>query len=120
MTTATSTTAAPVPLVERTAETPLGTLGYWEGGGGDGGGDAVADCEVLLVHGAFGRRHQWWRNAATLARGVRRLVAVDLPGFGESYAPVFGESPSLDPLAEGLGELRGMSIKLMNDDDDTI
>jgi pimeloyl-ACP methyl ester carboxylesterase len=42
---------------------------------------------VLLVHGLGGRWQTWLGNLPSLA-GDRRVVALDLPGFGQSQLPV--------------------------------
>lgn len=42
---------------------------------------------ILLVHGLGGRWQHWLENIPRLA-GQRRVVAVDLPGFGRSQLPV--------------------------------
>src|SRR6202142_195146 len=41
---------------------------------------------VLFVHGLGGRRQNWIENIARVARS-RRVVALDLPGFGRSQTP---------------------------------
>ncbi len=56
------------------------------------GGDAV-----VMVHGFGGRLENWSANQASLAAGGRTVVALDLPGHGESSMDV--GSGSLDELA---------------------
>lgn len=56
------------------------------------GGDAV-----VMVHGFGGRLENWSVNQASLAAGGRTVVALDLPGHGESSMDV--GSGSLDELA---------------------
>lgn len=50
-----------------------------------GGGDRAP---VLLVHGVGGWAENWAEVMPLLARDGRRVVAFDLPGFGESERPV--------------------------------
>jgi 2-hydroxy-6-oxonona-2,4-dienedioate hydrolase len=54
-----------------------GTIHYVEAGTGD---------PVLLIHGGHGAWVHWIANIEALAQH-RRVVALDLPGFGHSYAP---------------------------------
>lgn len=54
-----------------------GTLHFVEAGEG---------AALLLVHGGHGSWTQWLANIGPLAR-FRRVIAVDLPGFGASYRP---------------------------------
>jgi pimeloyl-ACP methyl ester carboxylesterase len=48
-----------------------------------GGGDA---SPVVFVHGLGGRWQNWLENIPRIAR-LRRVVALDLPGFGHSQMP---------------------------------
>ena len=41
---------------------------------------------VLLLHGGGATHHEWSRVAPWLARG-HRVIAPDLPGFGQSPEP---------------------------------
>ena len=50
-----------------------------------GGGDRAP---VLLVHGVGGWAENWAEVMPLIARDGRRVVAFDLPGFGESERPV--------------------------------
>ena len=45
-----------------------------------------AEAPVLFVHGLGGRWQNWIENIARVARS-RRVVALDLPGFGRSQTP---------------------------------
>lgn len=45
-----------------------------------GEGDRVA----LLLHGMMGSSESWWRVAPVLAKGGYRVLAMDLPGHGDS------------------------------------
>lgn len=72
-------------------------------------GGAAGGPPLLLLHGfltsSFTWRHVWGRLA-----GDHRLLALDLPGYGESQ-PV-GEAPSIDDYAralDGVFEERGLS-----------
>jgi pimeloyl-ACP methyl ester carboxylesterase len=73
---------------------------------GSGGGPPV-----LFVHGIAGNWQNWLENIPRLAR-ERRVVALDLPGFGESELPaeqitMSGYGRTVEALAEqlGLGEV---------------
>ncbi|MCC6532067.1 MAG: alpha/beta fold hydrolase [Burkholderiales bacterium] len=55
-----------------------GTLHFVEAGAGE---------PLLLVHGGHGSWTHWVANIAPLARR-RRVIALDLPGFGASFTPV--------------------------------
>ena len=50
-------------------------------------GDERRGDPVLLVHGVGGWAENWRAVMAPLAATGRRVVAVDLPGFGESESP---------------------------------
>lgn len=64
---------------------------------------------VLLIHGGHGGWYHWIENAEALAR-TRRVIAPDLPGFGESSAST-GTS-SLQGFADELfGLLDGLGIE---------
>ncbi len=71
---------------------PLALL-EWEGGDGS---------PLLCVHGADGSAANWIDLAPLLAPG-RRVVALDLPGFGRS--PLAGRSTSMTAYADLVGEL---------------
>lgn len=45
-----------------------------------GSGDRV----VLLLHGMMGSAESWWKVAALLSGDARRVIALDLPGHGDS------------------------------------
>ena len=78
----------------------------------DGAEVAYADIgagepALLLIHGLGGQWRNWLANIPTLA-GERRVIAVDLPGFGRSAMPrgqisVRGYADVLDELCERLG-----------------
>lgn len=57
---------------------PQGQLHYVEAGSGD---------PLLLVHGGHGSWTHWVANIEPLA-AKRRVIALDLPGFGASFNPV--------------------------------
>src|SRR4026209_218120 len=77
-----------------------GRVSYFDLGGGDG-------TPVLFVHGLGGNSTVWLENLPAVARG-RRVVALDLPGFGLS-APssdgisIPGYSRTLQRFCEALG-----------------
>ncbi len=54
------------------------SFAYWDGGAGEA---------LVLIHG-FGANKDHWTAAARQLRGRFRLVAVDVPGFGATPAPV--------------------------------
>jgi len=58
---------------------------------------------LVLVHGLATTRVIWWRVLPLLERS-RRLVALDVPGFGES--PAAGEGFELDVVADDI--VRGL------------
>jgi pimeloyl-ACP methyl ester carboxylesterase len=53
----------------------------------------------VLIHGLGSSHHVWWRVAPQLARD-RRILTVDVPGFGA--APPVGEGYDLEQVAEVL------------------
>jgi pimeloyl-ACP methyl ester carboxylesterase len=59
---------------------------------------------VLLVHGLNGFKEGWGRLPAALARAGHRVVAVDLPGFGET-PPLRAERATPEALARALAPL---------------
>jgi 2-hydroxy-6-oxonona-2,4-dienedioate hydrolase len=66
----------PSPAVQhRELQTPEGPIHYVEAGSG---------APVLLIHGGHGAWVHWIANIDALARH-RRVLALDLPGFGHSY-----------------------------------
>ncbi|CAA9516718.1 MAG: hypothetical protein AVDCRST_MAG45-2249 [uncultured Solirubrobacterales bacterium] len=84
----------------RRAEVAGASVAYLDLGEGDG-------APVVLVHGLGGRWSNWLENIAVLAR-ERRVVALDLPGFGDSAMPaeeisVSGYARVVDGLCEHLG-----------------
>lgn len=56
---------------------------------------------VLLVHGLAGSWHWWKENLAALSES-RRVIAVDLPGFGNSETAI---SQDLSSVVDGLDSL---------------
>jgi pimeloyl-ACP methyl ester carboxylesterase len=82
------------------AEVADASVAYLDIGEGDG-------PPVVLVHGLGGRWSNWLENIPALAR-ERRVVALDLPGFGDSGMPaeeisVSGYARVVDGLCEQLG-----------------
>ncbi|MCP1472431.1 pimeloyl-ACP methyl ester carboxylesterase [Sphingobium sp. OAS761] len=63
---------------------------------------------VLLLHGSHGGWMHWVRNIEALAAS-RQVIAVDLPGFGDSDPPADLESPDAhsDLVADALGQMTG-------------
>jgi len=65
---------------------------------------------VLLLHGGSGSWNHWVRNIAPLVHAGRRVIAPDLPGFGESAPPPLGHDADALPewVERGLGALIGV------------
>lgn len=68
---------------------------------------------VLFVHGLGGRWQNWIENIATIA-GDRRVVAIDLPGFGRSQLPtepisIHGYAAALERVCDLL-ELESVTV----------
>ncbi len=82
-------------LISRTLQTPDGPLAYTEAGGDD-------KEPLLLVHGGFGAANHWLKNQAFFAEHYR-VLALDLPAFGESYAPPKPHSAA--SVTQGIGRL---------------
>lgn len=59
---------------------------------------------LLLVHGVGGELHMWEPVSEQLS-AQRSVIAVDLPGFGQSAPLAEGAEPSPARLAQALGEL---------------
>jgi 2-hydroxy-6-oxonona-2,4-dienedioate hydrolase len=84
----------PMPAVmHRQLDTPRGALHYVEAGTGE---------PLLLVHGGHGSWKHWIANIDTLAKH-RRVLALDLAGFGASYDP--GRPLTLDEYVVDAGTL---------------
>jgi pimeloyl-ACP methyl ester carboxylesterase len=62
---------------------------------------------VVLLHGGGGSWTHWARNILPLADSGRRVLAVDLPGMGQSGLPPGGTDADalVEPLAAGLQAL---------------
>ncbi|WP_161861207.1 alpha/beta fold hydrolase [Algicella marina] len=61
-------------MAAKTVETPSGTVHYLEGGKGE---------PVLLLHGIYARKEHWLDFSEQLT-GHYRVIALDLPGFGDN------------------------------------
>lgn len=69
---------APIPALKHgTVALARGELHYVESGSG---------APLLLIHGGHGSWTHWIANIEALARS-RRVIALDMPGFGGSYRP---------------------------------
>jgi 2-hydroxy-6-oxonona-2,4-dienedioate hydrolase len=68
---------ADISLPQGQVPLPQGHVHYVEAGTGD---------PLLLVHGGYGSWTHWIANIEPLARR-RRVIALDLPGFGASFNP---------------------------------
>lgn len=71
----------------------------------------TAGPPVLLLHGGAGSWTHWVRNIQPLVDAGYRVLAPDLPGFGESAAPPDGQDADVLPgwLELGLGRLLGVT-----------
>lgn len=97
--------------IVRTARADGGSIAWRIWGGGSHGRDAAAVNAkpldtIVLVHGSYGSWMHWARNIDALASRMR-VVAVDVPGFGDSGEPVAGATaPSVaEKLAGGWMQL---------------
>jgi 2-hydroxy-6-oxonona-2,4-dienedioate hydrolase len=64
---------------------------------------------VVLLHGGSGSWTHWLRNIEPLVQSGRSVCAADLPGFGDSAAPVNGTDADAltEPVEHGLRQLLG-------------
>jgi len=71
-----------------------------------------AGVPVVLMHGSFGAWTHWIRNIPALAE-AHQVVAVDLPGMGESDPPPASFDPGSlgEILADGIDELLGPNTR---------
>src|SRR5690349_9910995 len=66
---------------------------------------------VLLLHGASGSWRHWFRNIPGLARRYR-VIAADMPGFGDSATCPDPQTPEslANALAAGLDAVVGVGV----------
>ncbi|MEP6966418.1 MAG: alpha/beta fold hydrolase [Polaromonas sp.] len=64
---------------------------------------------VVLFHGGSGSWTHWLRNILALVQSRREVLVPDLPGFGDSAAPLHGTDADAvpEPLEQGLKILLG-------------
>jgi 2-hydroxy-6-oxonona-2,4-dienedioate hydrolase len=64
---------------------------------------------VVLLHGGSGSWTHWLRNIEPLVQSGRSVYAADLPGFGDSAAPLSGTDADAlpEPVEHGLQQLLG-------------
>jgi 2-hydroxy-6-oxonona-2,4-dienedioate hydrolase len=64
---------------------------------------------LVLLHGGSGSWTHWLRSIAPLVASGRRVYIPDLPGFGDSAAPLHGTDADAlpEPVAQGLQMLLG-------------
>lgn len=67
-------------LMRKSLTTDEGEIAYLEGGSGP---------SLVLLHGFGADKDSWNRLAKTLTRHFH-VIAIDIPGFGESFSPVAG------------------------------
>lgn len=62
---------------------------------------------VVLLHGGAGSWTHWVRNIGALQAAGRRVLAADMPGFGDSAEPPDGHDADVLPhwLAQGIAQL---------------
>ena len=67
---------------------------------------------ILLLHGGSGSWMHWIRNIAPLVAQGHRVLAVDLPGFGDSAAPAQGGDVDalIEPLHAAWQMLKGPNL----------
>ncbi|WP_354699532.1 Carboxylesterase YbfK [Paraconexibacter sp. AEG42_29] len=67
---------------------------------------------VLLIHAGIADRRMWSDHTQALAQAGRRVIAVDLPGYGDSPAPASVDEPWEDVIAvlDGLGITRAAVV----------
>ena len=73
------------------------------------GDPASTRAPVVLLHGGSGSWSHWVRNIDALVDAGRRVIAPDLPGFGDSARPADGgDADALaQPIEDGLHRLLG-------------
>ncbi|MGH8829819.1 MAG: alpha/beta fold hydrolase [Polaromonas sp.] len=89
-------------------ETPCGAGSLvWHVWGRDAGSSVLAPA--VLFHGGSGSWTHWLRNIPALAASGRRVYVPDLPGFGDSAAPLQGTDADAipEPVEQGLKILLG-------------
>lgn len=64
---------------------------------------------LVLLHGGSGSWTHWLRNIEPLVAAGRRVIAADLPGFGDSAVPATGSDADAlpEPLQAGLAHIVG-------------
>jgi 2-hydroxy-6-oxonona-2,4-dienedioate hydrolase len=64
---------------------------------------------VVMLHGGSGSWNHWARNIASLVAAGREVWIPDMPGFGESAAPLQGQDADVlaEPLEKALDQLIG-------------
>lgn len=100
---------AAVEARARRVETPCGdgTMAWRIWGDDDGG------VPLVLGHGAQGAWSHWIRNVDALAGSGRMVIAVDLPGHGDSADPETPDHAGISAvLAQGLRQILGAGRKV--------
>lgn len=82
---------------ERTVSTPLGKLVCWESGG--------TEFPVLMIHGSGASKSVFRQQFAAPLADRFRLIAVDLPGHGQSDDAARAEDYALPSMAHALNAL---------------
>lgn len=91
-------------LRARVASTEVGDIHYLEGGRGE---------TVLLVHGIYARKEHWAEVARSLTKH-NRVIAVDLPGFGDNNLLPDGEYLLDQQRANLLAVMRALDLKAVH------
>lgn len=92
-------------------ETPMdGGAVVWHVWGSQAAGDAAVNhVPVVLLHGGSGSWMHWLKNIPALVAAGRCVLVPDLPGFGDSSAPLTGTDADVlpEPVEAGLQQLLG-------------
>lgn len=77
-------------MEEKTIDAAMHTVHYLDSGAARSGSPGGGDTPIVLLHGIFAEKDHWVDFARPLA-GPYRVIALDIPGFGESTR--HGEQP---------------------------
>ncbi len=92
-------------------ETPMvgGSVVWHVWGSGDASQASPQRAPVVLLHGGSGSWMHWLKNIPALLAAGHWVLVPDLPGFGDSSAPVSGMDADVlpEPVEAGLAQLLG-------------